>query len=861
MRREIVAICLLFLMLAPAISTDVAWGSTQTEQYDAFLTTDISVYGEFASFYMGKRAAIAMVLGCVGGNVEVPINTSWPEIRGLVALRIAAGIGHRWWLYYHHDIYPELPPMVTLITVYDLPRDAAISNATSLAEKLGSILGVKYYPLWSWTEDGKVFVLFTAELPLNETADFMRTHILSRFKDSGLSKFADSPVIDRDIEEERYVRAALTIVRDSWDVDRDNITDEFVPVLVLAAVLPDAIKDLGDGWYRLSIKEALNMPDIEIEPNPVANVSILKIHSYLPIEVDETRSVLPDNPLYEYSGKLIYVLKGRDSEKSYDDIYVVMKPFNFTEEIETMPRVTGAFWMRQPTEVDFHGRLAANVTYTVALKNIGRGEARNITVMLPIVGALRDLLNSTVEYFGGNISYSDVLGGGGWAIENVSMEGFATMALVARIDSLGANETAMLNFSLIVVFEVMERRHLKLLSPPMGPLYTYEDIEGKMYFGCTNGFTIVPRTTAVIAFLRPVRAEPVNASALIYRFYFQVVCHVFGNRIRNVRARLYLGRPEGVFRISDQRVVAESKTNSISDVYTFDLSFEARLRVGVWSIFATVDFHVDTPRKTLHLGFVTNSYMTYVPPAPWVILRWYRKHIFPYPHVELDILKNVSYDSGTRTMTIRLNITNIGDRNTTIVAAEFLLLRYVDISVGKKGIVDYRINGVSVLNETRIIIDSELGVIIVASPNITIEVNKTVTIEIRVKILSNYSGELVVRPTLIKYLFGRYAPDRIEKEEDQASECGSRTHGEVGGHKEQGGGRGDEENRLLRTLETSIHIMQAETTSALSTYTNAVMLIVTPPSGPRRPWRLIVFLTIVVGIMAATYVAVVKRKS
>ena len=243
--------------------------------------------------------------------------------------------------------------MTTLIMVYGstLTESQAVNQAKSLAQKLSDTLNMTFYPLWSFKDDmDRTVVLFTSEAGFEDTVNFVRTQILSRFPNSGLARFVDSIVVEDNLDNGIYTRAALTIIRDFPDIDNDTDTTEFIPVLVLATVIRDAIEDVGDGWYRFSVKDSLNMPAITISPKDDSNISIIKISHYLPLEIDESRtSPLPDNPMYEYSGKLIYILKTPNVDREFDDIVVYGKVLDFEEELKNMPLVTAVFYIENIT--------------------------------------------------------------------------------------------------------------------------------------------------------------------------------------------------------------------------------------------------------------------------------------------------------------------------------------------------------------------------------------------------------------------------------------------------------------------------------------------------------------------------------
>ena len=869
--RKAAILILVFLLASPMLVFSRPIQENEVIQKQASMTTTIDAYGEFANFYVGKNLSMAMVVTCIGGHIEVPIDPTWPELNYLQLLRIAGGVGHRWWLYYHHDIYPEIPPITTLIMVYGstLTESQAISQAKGLAQKISDAIGMDFYPLWSFRDDeGRTIILFTSEAGAPETVDFIRNQILPKFPDEGFGKFVDSPVVNDNLDRGIYTRAALTLIRDFPDVDNDTDTTEFVPVLVLATVIKDAIEETGDGWYRFSVKDALGLPNITIAPKADSNISIVKISHYLPLEIDENRtSPLPDNPMYEYSGKLIYILRAPNRDISYDDIVVYGKILDFEEELAQMPVITAMFTLaeKEEYEINFYGESALNITYKVILHNFGNGTAYNVRVGFEISRGLRRMLDETIQYFsyaGVSITYDDLLNGAGWRFDTINVDGVHKLVFVNDIGTLGSNQTVNVSFNLIVVWSAVGIMPvIEALNPHIGPLIFYEDSEGKPYFTFANGFSIIPERIALVALLIPQEPEPVpgHEEEMLFEFKAQLWLIGFGNEtIHNVRAHLFINKPEGPFELGEIREVDFDYRNQITPVnntilYVFNFSFEARIRSGIWFMFGAIEFDVEGITESI--GFATNSYMFRIPPMPWLIERWIRQHVFPYPHVELDVDKAAAFDNTTSELTIRLNITNIGDTNTTIKLYEFLLLDYVDTSAGNNGVLYVKVNGSDI--SYNVIVNEDLGVLVIETSAIDVNVNTTITVEIKVKISVNYTGEFVIRPTLIKYIFGEFAPDRIEDEEACASEAGSRSKGrhEIG--------EGEHGGKFRILADESLHVMQGGEATPLSTYTNAVVITVSAPTKPSRriPWGFIILLTLIISIVVVVYIVMSKRSS
>lgn len=867
-KREAIVLALLVLVSSAAF-VNATYGSTHNPRIriEASTTTDIGVYAEEANFLMGKAGHVAMVLLAAGGTIEIPIDTSWEELDGLLAMRIAGGIGHRWWLYYHHDICPEIPPMTTLILYYGKTEIEATPLAKGLANKIGSTLGIAFYPLWSFdAERGSVFI-FTSEPDLTKTIDFINSVVISRFPTAGITSFAHSQIIQENMKNEVYTRASLTVIRDHMDVDKDTNVDEFIPVLLLATVLPNTIKETTDGWLKFSVKESLGLgPETKIEPNPASNYSLIKFDSYLPIEIDENRSTIPDNPLYEFTGKLIYVLKSRNSSRTLDDIVIYFKAFSFEEELKSMPFVTSVFSISNISVTTYtHGIWsfwALNVTYSVQIVNVGSGAALNVTVALPLVGDFRRVLNAMAYFFG--TSMDEFIRGENWSIKNRTKIGDAYFdAFVTTIDRVEPNSTKTVSFNVILIPDIIKRYFPTLavgLSFAMGPVVTYKDSEGRDYFVVSNGFIVAPEAAfASVAYLLPSNIELIDPNELLFRFNFKLILGAISgdnpqidiDKLLNVKAKLLVSRPCSTALISAPKEVASDQLSELTlnetgeTVHIFNLSFDANLRFGVWAIFGYVEFTIETPFGNITLGLVTNSYMIYIPPIPQIIAKWLLEKIFPYPHVELEIQKFAEYDATRNELTIRINVKNIGDTDTEIRFFEFLLVDYVDVSAGNNGVISVKINGETV--DVHVEVKENLGVIVIVSPWIPIKAGEEVSIEIKVKVVANYTGEIILRPTLFKYNFGRFEPGTVPDEESHVDETEDREEHESE-ESEHGG-------KLLLGLPTGEVRALQEAGNILSTFSNSVLI----PGAERIRWGIIILLSIIASIIIIVYVKVIRK--
>ena len=848
MKRSFIALLLVVMILPPYV---MALNITPKQT-----TTTVNAYGEFLNIWIGKNRSIAVQLMAAGGQITLPFDTSRSEFEGLFLMRLGIGVGFRWWLYFHRSIWGDIPPGVSLFLVYKGGTEANnVEKAFNLSEYIGSLLDIEFQPFWHEQIGDETHILFFAAI--NETIawDIMNSMVLNEFPDEGLGPIARSPVIEENVMAKRYTRAFIEIIRDKRDIDLDNDTTEFVPILGVAFIVPNVIEDYNDGWYKLSLKTALRMPeDFIFSPASYANVSMVKVTFFIPVEINETYTTPPDNPGYEYSGILLYFLRiGEKKERTEEDIIIVGKPYNLTEELEKTPMIITAWLLTDVESVTMWNIDATKFIFTIYIANVGLGEAKNVTVAILLYDEHIHGLMHMIEESHLNITIGDLIEGN-WTYENITVEDRKMPAFVYRIDNISGNSTVFLKFNLTLPVSLKQF----LFGRPLlfyfahGPLIFYKDYEGKLGFAMANGFILLLSKkenlfTWPILILRDItidREGEFSANAIVC-----VVNHNISTvTIDSVDISIIRGLFAG---LREARDVKELAHGSIEDniapgnVSNCSLPIHDRLRPGFWTVVAHTVFEFSIDDREYRLSLCTESIGVPIGVPGGAILRWRRMQGLPIPHAELEVAKNISTTNDTLYITV--TIRNVGDVNTSIHVIEWLRSDIID-SVTVK------------VNETEIgatvMYDTLLGVAIIKTSSIRLDVNTTVIVTIEVKLKANISVNITINPTLVKYDFGPYTPPREDAPEDAYHGC----------EKEEHGAKEGEEGGAMRIAEFVI----AQTATEESTYTNpipSVSLItpILPPGGeevpPPQPGLgrlLIILIPLIAGIVIIVVVA--KKK-
>lgn len=782
---------------------------TPNNEISAKSTTDVPKYSEFLDIYLGKRNAVMVSYAQVGGSIEFPLNFSWSEMENLVLLRFSVGVGYRWWLWYHRDIWPDIPPGVALTLVYHEDPETAVPKAKDLAARISSIYGIPLQPLHRYSESGYTIVRFFVAISTSDAEDLATNNIFPLIISDGLGFVKNSPKILDDIENERYFRSFYALIRDRNDFDYDNDTTEFVPIVGLAFVSKGAIEKIANATFRVSLDNVLGL-DEEYTYWTDSDNSIVKFNFLFPIEVYEDQSILPDNTMYEYSGILAYMLKRGNYTRGdlpLDDIYITFGPFTVREEISQIPKVDAGFFITGVnTSSQINGENATEIEFTLLVINKAGSEAIDIKVFFPLPPSLLFILKRLQKE---GYDVNETLVSDDWDIhENVSIGGYKGIVLNATLGNLNVNDSVNITFKLLIPNKFIGLLRNVPINVIYGPLVIFKDIEGKFYSVTANGFFVWITHTVVVARLNfnDIIAYSDKTTTVTLNV---TIWNKGPDAISNIRVEIYRGVMTGYGEFSDAGMVAMTTIASISadSTKTVTLSFDTKLRPGFWIIFGLIRFEVDGHKFAL----TTNSKGVLILPPLNLLKRWLRRFGNPLPHVELDIFKNVTVEDGL--LSVEIYITNIGELETTLTIIDWWNLDYIDTSKGINGVTQFEVNGSALDFDTNV--DTLLGVLRVKSVATTVGVNSTIVIRFKLALKSGVNtSEIVVNPAVIKYLYSTFPPESAERpdEMEESEEGGALT-------------LNDESYKLL---SFTLKPMQGEEGSYLDTYTNYLLQVYQP---------------------------------
>ncbi|MGQ4892138.1 MAG: hypothetical protein ACP6IP_06580 [Candidatus Njordarchaeia archaeon] len=842
--KKIMPILIILAFLAAPLAA-IENGAQPT--FNTKSTTNISTKVEFLDVYLGKRTASVITYSYIGGNVEFPFAFNETEFQNLVALKLSVGVGYRWWLWYHRDIWPDIPPALVLTLVYREGASTAVPKAKSLAQKISDIYGIELQP-FNMEEIGDYTVVrFARAVTSSEVSTFVSNNILSLIPDTGLGKVKNSPKITDDIQNGKYSRAFYALVQDKGDIDQDNITNEYVPVIATAFVANETIQRLGNRTFDISLDRAIGM-DLEYDAPTGYNISVARFHFLFPIEVIEENSTLPDNPLYEYSGVLAYDLKRGNYTRSdlpLDDIKIVFKPFSAQEELASMPKVFTKFYISKVnTSYKMNGENATKIDFSLEIENKGGSTALDLEAyfFLP-----RSLMYMLYKLHREGYKVNETLISDDWTVHvNASYREYRGIILTSEIGDLAVNETKNITFSVVVPNRFAWSLKFVPIEIQFGPIVYYKDVEGKFYLAISNGIFVWVNKAVVGARLTVTNTELYTDKTLTVTA--NVTVANFGpDDIINVKVDLVKGITTEMNEMLDFSIIASSTIASIpgGTAKSVILQSNQNLRPGFWTVFGIVSFNVGGKRFRVS----TNGRGVLVLPPKSLYDKWVRKLRYPIPHVELDIYKNVSRTGDT--LEVEIYIRNTGDLDTTLNIMDWWNLKYVDTSRGFNGVLEFSVNGSA--KDFDVYVNPLLGTVKIVSRATTVPVNTTVVIKYKLALNATVNtSDIVSNPTLVRYLYGTIPPEKMERPD----EIESNTTETLGA-----GTLGSEAYKLYAA---TVKPLDGGQSTYLDAYTNAVIQVNEIVGGGEAPSGNILRVAIL-GIVAIVIIAgvllVLRRRS
>ena len=846
-------LCILVLSTSPKTSPLAV-----KAQEDTTLTYDI--YVEIVDILYGENRAVGAIASRMGGTVDLGFDINDHAFDHLEMLVLTFGKGLDWTRYLHKPLW-EIPPGVMLTIRYRVgggfTEDQAVQQSFAAARIIGNAYGLKFYVMWEEKVNNIVSVIFYA---LMDEDDF-NTFFSDTFKNILGSEGLMGLVTEAAITTAPYARLILFVGKDIGDADRDGDYQELVPAVGVAFIAEDAIVEDEDGFFVLSINNVFQHSG----PITWLNESIwsaVTVKIPFPVRLDRNASTPTNSSFPGVTGKYLYVLRAKNLETGWEcswpstlhDIVIRYLPYNYTERMTKFP-VLKAMFTAEPYP---YGTTATHLSLILKVTNVGTAPARNAEAVVPLDNRTYELFQKLIEF--------DILELYGWKLKAVISPEGEIYSLTASIGTLDVNETYTAEIRLNYNEWFNPQKVGGLLPWPVGPIVSYEDDYGLRYGILANGL-YYPLSVNGSFVIPEIRVEtPTGESYVEVGDTVDIIVNLTNYGAlpaRNINVTVMHAIVDENGRIIELEPIDFINIDFINDSYYNPIdeasveirtTYFVRTRPGLHFVGAIVEYegeatyNASTIETFTYLArpMLSNLISMFVLP-PYRI----RGNIFryPLPHAEVIVNKTLEIDNETRKIKVRIELTNVGDINTTITH----VVDYWNASV-----VDF-VTGSVTVNETSFgtvytFVNNKIDILYIAIGSkanpIELPVNQTVIIEYELDIKMNGTFELISNPTVVFYDFGPYEMEEEEsiQEEESSTEGG-----------------------LFYTQ--TVRLLQETTTGQfVQTFTQAMIELVSivtappeeelpPPSpAPRIPRLLIVLMGLALVVIVVAAVIIRRRR-
>lgn len=856
--KILLALALTFLIVNSAPKYNVL-ATTTTQENN---TVSYGILAEGIDILYGENGAVGVVVNVAGGNMTIGFDTSNSAFNRLEFMLLSFGKGTDWTRYLHKPLW-QVPPGVLLTLSYRVgfgfTEDDAIDNAFAAAKLIGNAYGLEFHVMWEELANNIVTVVFYALMDEEGFDDFFEDTFMDIIGRDGFGGFL---TVDAMVAAP-YARLLIGLLKDMHDGDHDGNTNEFVPVASAAYIAEDAIVDVGNGYYELSLNHIF-MRTGNITWHENSTFSIITVKIPFPVMLDKTASTPTNSSYPAMTGKYTYLLHIWDKESDWeyswpselDDIVIKFKPYNYTELETDFPVIKAQFRAEPYPQA---GGAQSLIDLILDVKNEGTDTAMKVRAIIPLDEDTYNVFHQweiwgILELFGG------------WELKAIVTPEGNKYALVAYIGDLAPSDswTGTIRFHL----DWTSDEFSGIIPFVVGPVVTYTDKYDIRYSILANGIIypfnnkdnngtfIIPQvrieteddtsyveigsTVDVVVNVSNyggIPAEDINITVI------HAITNEYGDIMEMESIDFY-----------HLDFLNESYHNPLSEASAeFSTTYKVRARPGMhfvgaiisyrgWYVSNTTPYTVTEFNATVISNLVA---MFVLPPYRT------RGNIFryPLPHAEILVDKTIEVDNETGIVTVRLNLTNVGDINTTIAH----IIDYWN-STQVEFIGNVKVDGTSfayagaVTNEK---IDTMYVVIANKDHPITLNVNESIIVEYQLNItLRGETFELLSNPTIVLYDFGPY--EMVEEEEPMEGE------GEGG------------EGALF--YASSVKALQESATSQfVQTFTEALIQVVStvapppseeeqPPPSPKIPGGIILLAGIALAVIVIGALLIRRRK-
>jgi len=862
--KILLALALTFLIVNSAPKYNVL-ATTTTQENN---TVSYGILAEGIDILYGENGAVGVVVNVAGGNMTIGFDTSDSAFNRLEFMLLSFGKGTDWTRYLHKPLW-QVPPGVLLTLSYRVgfgfTEDDAIDNAFAAAELIGNAYGLEFHVMWEELANNIATVVFYALMDEEGFDDFFEDTFMDIIGRDGFGGFL---TVDA-IVAAPYARLLIGLLKDMHDGDHDGNTNEFVPVASAAYIAEDAIVDVGNGYYELSLNHIF-MRTGSITWHENSTFSIITVKIPFPVMLDKTASTPTNSSYPAMTGKYTYLLHIWDKESDWeyswpselDDIVIKFKPYNYTELETDFPVIKAQFYVEP---YPWTGALTRSIDLILDVSNEGTDTAKHVRAIIQLDRETYDTFKTWMSTKIGGVPLLQLFG---WELKAMVAPEGSRYALIADFGDLapGDSDSATIKFN----FDIFSDEISGIVPFVVGPIVTYRDKYDIKYSIVANGF-MYPfnnKDNNGTFIIPEVRVETENDTSYVeIGSTVDIIVNISnygGSPAKDINVTVIHALANEYGEIMDMEILDtyyypflnQSCSNPLSEASVeFSTTYQVRARPGMHLVGAIVNYrgwYVSNASTSPHTETEFNATIISNLVAMFVLPPYRtRGNIFryPLPHAEILVNKTIDVDNETGIVTVRLNLTNVGDINTTIAH----IIDYWN-STQVEFIGNVKVDGTSfayagaVTNEK---IDTMYVVIANKDHPITLNVNESIIVEYQLNItLRGETFELLSNPTIVLYDFGPY--EMVEEEEPMEGE------GEGG------------EGALF--YASSVKALQESATSQfVQTFTEALIQVVStvapppseeeqPPPSPRIPGGIILLAGIALAVIVIGALLIRRRK-
>ena len=824
-------------------------------------TISYDIYAEGIQVLYGENKAVGAVVFRIGGEVDVKFDIGDPAFNHIENIILTFGKGFDWTRYIHRPLW-ELPPGAMLILQYKagagFTEDDAVAAGFSAAELIGDAYGLEFHVLWEEFKNNIVSISFYAIMDDSDFNSFFEDVFRGILGSGGLMNLITVDAVTA----APYARLMLVIGKDRGDGDRDGDFSELIPMVGVAFVAEDAIvfnEDLE--LYEISINHIFQHSGAITWSNDSV-WSVVEVKIPFPVRFAWNVSTPTNSSFPGVTGYYQYILHAKDPATGWeynwpgtlDDIVIRYLPYNYTERMTRFP-VLQAKFVAEP----YPYSPTTKLTLKLEVKNVGNAFAFGTRAVIPLDQNAYEVLSELQRK--GYFKPKD------WELISIERHGETRYLLRTFIGPMAPNSTPIIKQMTFIFDETFDPTAVGGLIPFVcGPIVIYRDRFGVRYSIVANGF-VYPISGNGTFVIPEISVEtPTGASYVAVGSTVKVITNLTnygGLPASNINVEVIHGILDEFGNIIEYGTIDKFHVDYLEDYYngTYysyerNVTYHVRARPGMHFVGAIITYEgsaVKNSSTTETFDFATgpiisNLVSMFVLPPARIRGRIFR---YPLPHAEIVVNKTLDVDNETGKVKVRLEITNVGDINTTIIyIADFWNSSQVSFAnnVTIDGIpLETGAYGSFTNDKIKVLY------VVIGNENHPIEllVNQTIVVEYELNIKATGTFELISHPTIVRYDFGPY---EMERETLLGEEEGSE-EGFVAGSAFYAQGI-----KIMQETATSQFVQTFSQTLVELVSTISAPPTPTPPPSPRFPGPLILLIGVALVVIVASAIIIRRRR-